>query len=360
MLPLSLEMQLSYEQRDSSDQCLASDADHDACRDAIRGGSKSFYAASWLLPEAVRRPAYGLYAFCRLADDAVDENDAKAAAVERLRARIIRAYACAPENHPADRVFADLVRLYRIPRDVPFALLEGFAWDSEERRPATLSDLRAYSARVAGTVGVMMTLLMRVRDPLALARACDLGVAMQLSNIARDVGEDARAGRLYLPADWLAEAGIDADAFLAAPAPSDALAGVIARLLAEADQLYDRARDGVARLPPSCRPAIHAAAVIYREIGREVRRRGHDSVTTRARVGSARKLSLLAEATVRAIIPQTLAPAPALPETAYLVEAVARERFPEVAPAPSALRSRALNVLAMWERLERLERLERA
>jgi phytoene synthase len=342
----------------SSDLHFARHADHAACRDAIRGGSKSFYAASMLLPEAVRRPAFGLYAFCRLADDAVDENLAKAAAVERLGERLESAYAGEPEDHPADRVFADLVRFYRIPREIPFALLEGLAWDSEGRRPTTLEDVRAYSARVAGTVGVMMTLLMRVRDPHALARACDLGVAMQLSNIARDVGEDARAGRLYLPLDWLSEAGLDADDFLAAPAPSPALAQVVARLLAEAERLYDGAREGVARLPPSCRPAIHAAAIIYREIGREVERRGHDSVTARARVGGARKLSLLAEASVRAFIPQSRSLAPALPETAFLVEAVARERVPDVAVAPT-LQSRALRVLEIFERLERAEQMSR-
>jgi phytoene synthase len=333
---------------------LATDADHAACRESIRGGSKSFYAASWLLPESVRRPAFGLYAFCRFADDAVDEHEAKAAAVERLRERLARVYAGAPADHHADRAFAEVVRAFRIPREVPAALIDGFAWDSEGRRPATFSELAAYSARVASTVGVMMTLLMRVRDPLALARACDLGVAMQLTNIARDVGEDARAGRLYLPADWLAEAGVDAEAFLAAPAPTDAVRSVIARLLAEADRLYDRARDGVARLPASCRPAIHAAALIYREIGREVARQGYDSVTSRAYVCSSRKLSLLAQASLRAIAPQPVTYAPPVSETAFLVEAVARERAPEVTRV--SLRSRALKVLEMYERLERVDR----
>ena len=115
---------------------LASVADHLACRDAIRGGSKSFYAASWLLPDSVRRPAFGLYAFCRLADDAVDEHAAKAAAVARLRERLDRAYAGKPENDPADRAFADLVRAYRIPREIPAALIDGFEWDSANfRRP---------------------------------------------------------------------------------------------------------------------------------------------------------------------------------------------------------------------------------
>jgi phytoene synthase len=340
----------------SSDMRHASVADHAACRDSIRGGSKSFYAASWLLPESVRRPAFGLYAFCRLADDAVDEHAAKAAAVARLRERLDRAYAGHPEDDPADRAFADLVRAYRIPHEVPAALIDGFAWDSEGFRPKTISELRAYSARVASTVGVMMTLLMRVRDPDALARACDLGVAMQLTNIARDVGEDARAGRLYLPADWLAEEGVDVEAFLADPKPSAPLARVIARLLAEADRLYERARDGVARLPVACRPAIHAAGLIYCAIGREVERRNHDSVTWRAHVSHKRKLSLLAQASLRAVAPQPRTLEPALPETVFLVEAVARERAPELAPV--TLQSRVLKVLEMVERLERLDRAQ--
>ena len=145
---------------------------------------------------------------------------------------------------------------------LPAALFEGFQWDCEGRRYDSLEALHGYAARVAGAVGVMMTLLMGVRDGPALARACDLGVAMQLTNIARDVGEDARSGRLYLPLDWLREVGLDADGFLAAPAPSAALAGVVARLLAEADRLYARARGGIARLPaplPPRRPGGGAA-----------------------------------------------------------------------------------------------------
>ena len=99
------------------------------------------------------------------------------------------------------------------------ALLEGFAWGhrgaaATETLP---DDVQDYAARVAGTVGAMMAVLMGARSPEAVARACDLGVAMQFSNIARDVGEDARAGRIYLPLRWLAEAGIDPEAFLASP-----------------------------------------------------------------------------------------------------------------------------------------------
>ena len=100
----------------------------------------------------------------------------------------------------------------------------------------------------------MMCVLMEVRDPHALARACDLGVAMQLTNIARDVGEDARAGRLYLPTDWLEAEGIDIDAFLADPKPSPQMRRIVKRLLAEANRLYFRSEPGIARLPADAPP----------------------------------------------------------------------------------------------------------
>jgi phytoene synthase len=116
----------------------------------------------------------------------------------------------------------------------------------------------------------MMCVVMEVRDPHALARACDLGVAMQLTNIARDVGEDARAGRLYLPTDWLEEEGIDIDAFLANPQPTPEIRRIVKRLLAEANRLYFRSEPGIARLPVDARPGIFAARHCYDAIGRKL------------------------------------------------------------------------------------------
>jgi phytoene synthase len=256
--------------------------DLDHCRAAIAEGSYSFHAASKLLPARVRDPALALYAFCRVADDEVDFGDNKPAAVLALRDRLDLAYAGRPRNAPADRAMADLIQTYHMPRELPEALLEGLAWDGMERRYASLSDLRSYSARVASAVGAMMCVLMEVRDPHALARACDLGVAMQLTNIARDVGEDARAGRLYLPTDWMEAEGIDIDAFLADPKPSPAIRRLVKRLLAEANRLYFRSEPGIGRLPADVRPGIFAARHCYDAIGRKLMRSGYDSVTTSA------------------------------------------------------------------------------
>lgn len=303
-------------------------ADLEHCRAAIKEGSYSFHAASKLLPAKVRDPALALYAFCRLADDEVDFGTNKPAAVLALRDRLDLAYAGRPKDAPADRAFAAIIEDFDMPRALPEALLEGLAWDGVERRYGTLSDLRSYSARVASAVGAMMCVLMRMRDEHALARACDLGVAMQLTNIARDVGEDARAGRLYLPTDWLNEAGIDIEAFLADPKASRDIRLLVKRLLAEANRLYFRSEAGVARLPVSARPGIFAARYCYDAIGRKLARRGFDSVTQRVSTTSGHKLRLLGVSILHAAATMAMPQSPViyarpLPEVAFLVDAAA-------------------------------------
>lgn len=338
-------------------------ADIAACRAALRQGSRTFLAASLLLPREVRDAACALYAFCRMADDAVDQGADEAAAVAMLRARLARIYdAGAPGSAlaaPADRALAGVVGAFDIPRALPEALIEGFAWDAEGRSYETLEDLHAYAARVAGTVGAMMALLMRARSPEAVARACDLGVAMQLSNIARDVGEDAAMGRLYLPRQWMREAGIDPQAWLARPVFTPALGSVVRRLLAAADVLYARVGSGVARLPLACRPGINAARFLYADIGGQVQRAGCDSVSARAVVPTTRKLGLLLRALV-AVRPGRASDAwPVLAANAFLVDAVSA-----TAPRATAARKRSPSESVVWvidlfERLERLERRER-
>ncbi len=322
-----------------------------ACRSLMRGGSRSFFAASRLLPRRVVEPATALYAFCRLADDAIDEGAAKQDALAHLRERLDCAYAGHPHDHAADRCFAAAVAAHDVPRTLPLALLEGFGWDAEARRYETLEDVLDYAARVAGSVGAMMGVLMGARSAPALARACDLGVAMQMTNIARDVGEDARAGRLYLPLAWLREAGIDADAFLADPAFSPELAGVVWRVLDVAGRLYGRAAAGVSLLPAACRPGIRAAGLIYADIGRVVARSGHDPVSSRARVWGGRKVALLGRS-VLALVPAAPPSAPALPACQYLVDAAVCDASARPTRTPVlALNTRVNWVLDLFERL---------
>jgi phytoene synthase len=293
-----------------------------ACREALANGSKSFALASRLLPERVRDPATALYAFCREADDLVDEGGG-APEVEALRGRLTRIARGEPEDRLVDRALAYVVLDHDLPIALVDALIDGFAWDAENRRYPTIEALHDYGARVAAAVGAAMTVLMGPRDPDTLARACDLGVAMQLTNIARDVGEDAQRGRVYLPLDWLAEEGIDPDALIARPTFTPALGRVVERLLVEADRLYARADLGVPRLPSDCRAAVRAAARIYASIGDVIRERGGDSVSSRAVVSGWKKAAIAARAYVASDVVGD-ASAPPLDATRFLVLAAAR------------------------------------
>ena len=344
----------------SPDLAAARAADIAACRRMLRGGSRTFHAASMFLPRAVREPASALYAFCRVADDAVDLGGG-GDALALLRERLERVYDGRPLAIAADRALADVVARFAIPRALPEALLEGFEWDAQGRRYEDLAGLHDYAARVAGSVGAMMAMLMHVRAPDVVARACELGVAMQLSNIARDVGEDARAGRLYLPQAWLREAGIEPEAWLAQPVFSVSLAGVVERLLGCAEALYDSIDVATGRLPLACRPGIHAARVLYADIGHEVARRGHDSVSQRAVVSASRKASLLARTLVTLPTLQSGngVAAPALAATQFLIDAVATAR-PVDAHVRKAKRSIGEQAAWVFDLFERLERRDHA
>ncbi len=349
------------------------------CERTLRAGSKTFYVASMLLPPRVRRAAMALYAFCRVADDAVDCPGEHGDAVMVLRTRLDAIYARQTLPGTVDHAFSWVVHAYSIPRQLPVALIEGFEWDMQQRQYATVTDLYGYAARVAGSVGVMMSLIMGVRSPTALAYAAEMGAAMQLTNIARDVGEDSRMGRVYLPTAWLYEAGISPQALLERPEYSPALATVVTRLLKTAHSMYDKSRRGVCLLPRACRPAIAAASMLYAEIGAEVGRNGADSVSRRAVVTTSRKAALLAQAYVYATTPWlhngrtvvTLrthdeSPAQAL---RFLVDCVAAHDREHVAlEVPRDVRvlksarhqqSRIVWLLELFERLERQDR-ERA
>lgn len=308
--------------------------DLEACKEAIRHGSKSFHTASLVLPRRVRDPALALYAFCRIADDAVDLHHDKSGAVLSLKERLDRLYEGRPLDAPADRAFAAVVDAFDMPRALPDALLEGLAWDALEHRYQTLSDLISYSARVASAVGVMMCVLMRVRDRDALARAADLGVAMQLTNIARDVGEDARENRLYLPLEWFEEAQLDPQTFLDNPQPDPSIRTMVRRLLREAERLYHRSEAGVGRLPLSCRFGILAARHVYAGIGTDLKRHNYQSITRRAHTTKSTKLGLMCKAlaqtaTVTALPQSAVLHARPLPEVAFLVDAAGQTERPQ-------------------------------
>ena len=326
--------------------------DFEYCKQVIKEGSKSFHFASLMLPGDVRHAAFATYAFCRLVDDEIDLGANPISALEAISNRLDRLYSGSPDDHPIDRAFAYVVETYALPRALPEGLLEGMRWDTEKRRYQTLAELQDYGARVAGTVGAMMTVIMGTRSPLAVARACDLGIAMQLTNIARDVGEDARAGRLYLPIDLVVSAGIDPEAFLDKPANTSAVRKVVKQLLDAADPIYDRGLSGVSLLPKSCQTAIAAAGKIYREIGAEIRRNNYDSVTQRAVVSKRKKIQLVAEAAFETR--ESASEARELEASTFLVSAVDRTQPSVAEPVSPTWFNWTLDLFTRLERGERI------
>ena len=291
------------------------------CRRWIAHHSKSFYLSSLLLPGRVRRASWALYAFCRRADDAVDEADAVAhgrARIDGLARRLDAVYRDAALDDPIDRAYASVARSASIPRALADELLAGMEMDLVDTRYTSWEDLYRYCFRVASTVGLMMTrVMMEGRAPSEIRadtwlRAADLGVAMQLTNIARDVGEDARRGRVYLPDELLFAVGSDRDRVLACTTEGRAdapLVEAVRRLLARADEHYRAADRGVPLLPRGARLAIRASRLIYAAIGRDLALHGHDSIARRAHTSLARKLALVARASL-AVFSTPSAPEP--------------------------------------------------
>ncbi len=281
----------------------AAAADLATCREILSRGSKSFALASRLLPARLRDSAAALYAFCRVADDAVDEDAANAdSALADLRRRLAGIERDRPDEHPVDRALARVVAATSLPVAPLEALLEGFEWDVKGRHYHSMEDVFAYGARVAGTIGVLMTVLMGRREPHVLARACDLGVAMQLTNIARDVGEDARNGRLYLPRTELLALGVEPEAWLREPRFTPEIAELVRRLMSEAELLYARSDSGVPLLPADCRLPIRSARLVYSDIHRSIISNHYDTVSQRAYTSKPRKLYLIAKAFFRGLL----------------------------------------------------------
>lgn len=274
-------------------------------RDRIERGSKSFAGAARLFPPDIRASAYMLYAWCRHCDDEIDGQDmghnTAAAATPATQARLASlrdktlAAVRGRAGEPIFMALQTVVARHAIPERHPLELIEGMAMDVRQDTYRTLDDTLRYSYHVAGVVGVMMAMIMGARAAETLDRASDLGIAFQLTNIARDVAADASVGRVYLPGDWLAEAGVPVDR-VGAQEHRAAVHAVTLRLLAEADRYYASAYHGLGDLPFRSALAIAAARRVYADIGNVVREAGPEGLTTRAFVGRSRKLARFANA----------------------------------------------------------------
>lgn len=273
---------------------------------AIRTGSKSFALASRLFDRRTRQLVWDLYAWCRHLDDVTDGQALghghvdvadRAARVAELRRLSERALAGDDSGGEAFASLARVAAATALPPAYVHDHLVGFEMDASGRRCDTLDDTLAYCYHVAGVVGLMMAWIMGVRDRPTLLRGCDLGLGFQLTNIARDVGDDVRAGRLYLPGAWLREAGITLTPGEALDvAAGERLAPVAARLIAEADRYYASAWHGLPRLPWRSAWAVATARHVYADIGHEVRRRGPRAWEARVVVGRGRKAGRLVQA----------------------------------------------------------------
>ena len=262
---------------------------------ATSNGSRSFYFATRFFPDELARAAHAVYWFCRYTDDLVDE----CATVEDGR-RDLEAWAVSLRqaldggdcDHPVLVLFIDAVERFAIPHEYPFDLIEGMRMDLEGRRYETFSELRVFCYRVASVVGLMMSHVIGYRDP-ALEYAVDLGIAMQLTNILRDVGEDLGRGRVYLPSDELERFGYSRAKF-DARVRDDSFRDLMRFQVARARDYYARAEPGIPSLASEGRFAVKIASDVYRDILTRIESSGYDVFERRAVVPAPRKYWLTA------------------------------------------------------------------
>ncbi|MDY7099022.1 MAG: phytoene/squalene synthase family protein [Pseudomonadota bacterium] len=263
-------------------------------RQSIKLGSQSFSAASRLFDQETRERAWLLYAWCRRCDDIADNQvkggplgdqsdlDDRLALIRKLTEK---AFTDEATGDPAFDALGVVAKECGLTPAMAEDVIAGFALDAEDWRPRSEADMLRYCYHVAGAVGVMMAVVMGVDpdDADTLDRANDLGLAFQLSNIARDIVEDDAAGRCYLPLIWLVEQDIEPGQHTK-PHHREELAEMAARLVDLVDKHEAAARVGAARLPFRSRWAVLSAARIYGAIGRKVRKRGVDAWNSRTYV----------------------------------------------------------------------------
>ncbi|MEP1230863.1 MAG: phytoene/squalene synthase family protein [Litorimonas sp.] len=276
---------------------------------SIKKGSKSFALASRVLPPALRDDASMLYAWCRYCDDVIDGQemghgqaaDYKMGQAERLAGleqHTRDALGGQPTDNPVFAGLARVVQTHSIDHKHPFDLLKGFDMDASERVYESVDDILDYSYYVAGVVGVMMANIMGVRGgtpegDATLDRASDLGLAFQLTNIARDVIDDAEAGRVFVPQSLLTKHGAPVDAqALASRDNWPAAHAAACEQLDLAEKYYISAKSGIKDLDFRCAWAINAALKVYREIGENLRKGGPQAWEARVGASKGRKIAL--------------------------------------------------------------------
>ena len=256
--------------------------------DVLAKHGRTFHFASHLLGEPYRSRAARLYSFCRYVDDLADKAEDPAVASRDL-SKLKRDVLIQGNASEVSRKMVELIGETNMPITPITALIDGAMQDLEPFKIQDEKDLITYAYHVAGTVGLMMCPILDVKDRSALPFAIDLGIAMQLTNIARDVGEDALMGRVYLPADWIGDLE-PANILDPTQTQAETLKRATKRMLQLADEYYESGMRGLYYLPRGARWAILVAAQVYREIGTLIARADYQSWDRRAIVSKSRKL----------------------------------------------------------------------
>ena len=268
-------------------------------REVLATHARTFNLASIFLPNDQRDDAAIVYAFCREVDDLVDEAkdpEVGRRAVEEL-GEMLRGERAA---NPLADAFLEVVERRGIPIQAAHDLMDGVVSDVGEVTLVDDNDLIQYGYAVAGTVGLMMCGVIGVKEPWALAHAIDLGVAMQITNICRDVAEDAGRGRIYIPSRRLVAAGIDPEEVRIGQIDGAAFAPVLKDVLELAETYYRSGDEGMRAIPWRPRLAIQSASRVYRAIGLVLRDRAYDVTQGRAVVSKGAKLHWLVRSLLRA------------------------------------------------------------
>ncbi len=268
-------------------------ASYTYCEDLTRESSRTFYLASGLLPLEKRRATRALYAFCRVTDNIVDQSENDEIARESLiNWQKLITMSHPSSDNPVAMAWADARALHNIPHGYGEQLIDGVARDLSQKRYATFTDLAEYSYGVASTVGLMAMHIIGFEGQDALAYAVKLGVALQVTNILRDIAEDWRTGRVYLPQDELAAFGLD-ETDIANGVVDDRWRAFMRFQIERNRRLYAESWEGIAMLNPDGRLAIAAAADLYRAILADIEAHDYDVFSRRAHVSTVGKLMRL-------------------------------------------------------------------
>ena len=274
------------------------------CRAITRHYAKTFYMATRFLPNEKQRSIFAMYALCRYLDDLVDETEdlitsnkmqvsEVAEMMEEQKILLQRVYdGFDPGEHPIFSAFSHVLKTFHIPIKLPFELIEGVTMDLTKKRYATFGEVYDYSWKVASTVGLMTSEVFGYSDPKALDHAVELGIAMQLTNILRDVGEDLGRGRIYIPKEDLEFFGVS-EQDLFDHVLDEKFIALMEFQLQRAEEYYDRSDPGIGLLSADSRLPVSMARLNYSRILQRIRDNGYQVFNQRAHLSTAKKLAIL-------------------------------------------------------------------